>query len=106
VLERVEKLTTVVFDKTGTLTLGKPVLTDLEPVATVSQQEVLQLAGSLEHGSEHPLAAAIVDAVAMRQLELLPLEQFEAQVGEGITARLGGSAVWFGNRSLASRFLP
>jgi len=106
VLERVEKLTTVVFDKTGTLTLGKPVLTDLEPVATVSQQEVLQLAGSLEHGSEHPLAAAIADAVAMRQLELLPLEQFEAQVGEGITARLGGSAVWFGNRSLASRFLP
>jgi Cu+-exporting ATPase len=106
VLERVEKLTTVVFDKTGTLTLGKPVLTDLEPVATVSQQEVLQLAGSLEHGSEHPLAAAIADAVAMRQLELLPLEQFQAQVGEGITARLGGSAVWFGNRSLASRFLP
>ena len=106
VLERVENLTTVVFDKTGTLTLGKPVLTDLEPVATVSQQEVLQLAGSLEHGSEHPLAAAIADAVAMRQLELLPLEQFQAQVGEGITARLGGSAVWFGNRSLASRFLP
>jgi adenylate cyclase len=61
VLERVEKLTTVVFDKTGTLTLGKPVLTDLEPLASLSEQEVLQLAGSLEHGSEHPLAAAIAE---------------------------------------------
>lgn len=106
VLERVEKLTTVVFDKTGTLTLGKPMLTDLEPLASLSEPEVLQLAGSLEHGSEHPLAAAIAEAVAARHLELLPLEQFEAQVGEGITAREGGSDVWFGNRSLASRFLP
>lgn len=106
VLERVEKLTTVVFDKTGTLTLGKPMLTDLKPLANLSEQEVLQLAGSLEHGSEHPLAAAIAAAVAARDLELLPLEQFEAQVGEGITAREGGSGVWFGNRSLAGRFLP
>jgi len=106
VLERAEKLTTVVFDKTGTLTLGKPVLTDLEPLASQSEQEVLQLAGSLEHGSEHPLAAAIAEAVAARHLELLPLKQFEAQVGEGITAKEGGDVVWFGNRSLASRFLP
>ena len=105
VLERVEKLTTVVFDKTGTLTLGTPMLTDLEPLASRSEQEVLQLAGSLEHGSEHPLAAAIAEAVAARHLELLPLEQFEAQVGEGITAREGGTTMWFGNRSLASRFL-
>jgi P-type Cu+ transporter len=105
VLERVEKLTTVVFDKTGTLTLGKPMLTDLLPLVGVLEQEVLQLAGSLEHGSEHPLAAAIAAAVAARHLELLPLEQFEAQVGEGITASQGGSEVWFGNRSLASRFL-
>ncbi|MCT0229979.1 heavy metal translocating P-type ATPase [Synechococcus sp. CS-1324] len=106
VLERVEKLTTMVFDKTGTLTLGKPMLTDLEPLGNLSEQEVLQLAGSLEHGSEHPLAAAIAAAVAARHLDLLPLEQFEAQVGEGITARQAGSVVWFGNRSLASRFLP
>jgi len=105
VLERVEKLTTVVFDKTGTLTLGKPVLTDLEPLASLSEQEVLQLAGSLEHGSEHPLAAAIAEAVAERHLELLPLGQFEAQTGEGITANQGGTTVWFGSRSLASRFL-
>ncbi len=105
VLERVETLTTVVFDKTGTLTLGRPVLTDLQPLTNLSEQEVLQLAGSLEHGSEHPLAAAIADAVAARRLELLPLEQFEAQVGEGITAHQHGSVVWFGNRSLASRFL-
>jgi Cu+-exporting ATPase len=106
VLERVEKLTSVVFDKTGTLTLGKPMVTDLEPLASLSEPEVLQLAGSLEHGSEHPLAAAIAEAVAARHLELLPLEQFEAQVGEGITARESGSVIWFGNRSLASRFLP
>ncbi len=67
--------------------MGKPVLTDLEPLANLSEQEVLQLAGSLEHGSEHPLAAAIADAVASRHLEMLPLEQFEAQ---GKTAMLLG----------------
>jgi Cu+-exporting ATPase len=105
VLERVEKLTTVVFDKTGTLTLGKPALTDLKPLGNNTDQEVLQLAGSLEHGSEHPLAAAIADDVAERHLVLVQLEQFEAQVGEGITALQGSSVVWFGNRSLASRFL-
>jgi Cu+-exporting ATPase len=62
VLERAEQLTTVVFDKTGTLTQGKPVLTDLIALPGSTEREVLQLAGSLEHGSEHPLAAAIAEA--------------------------------------------
>ena len=105
VLERAEKLTTVVFDKTGTLTVGKPVLTDLISLSDRSEQDILQLAGSLEHGSEHPLAAAVGEALAARHLERRPLEQFEAQVGEGITGVQDGSVVWLGNRSLASRFL-
>ena len=105
VLERAEKLTTVVFDKTGTLTVGKPVLTDLVSLSKQTDLEVLQIAGSLEHGSEHPLAAAVTDALAARHLKLLPFEHFEAQVGQGITAVQDGSMVWLGNRSLASRFL-
>jgi len=67
VLERVERLTTVVFDKTGTLTQGKPVLTQVVAFAEQTRQQVLQLAASLEHGSEHPLAAALLEAAAAQE---------------------------------------
>ncbi len=104
VLERVETLTTVVFDKTGTLTQGRPVLTDLIALPGSTEAEVLQLAGSLERGSEHPLASAIAAALADRHLDPLPIERFEARVGEGITANVAGEPVWLGNRRLASGF--
>jgi P-type Cu+ transporter len=104
VLERAESLTTVVFDKTGTLTQGKPVLTDLIALPGSSEREVLQLAGSLEHGSEHPLAAAIAAAVKTQGVTLLPIDHFEARVGEGLTATEGGEPIWLGNRHLAARF--
>lgn len=109
VLERVERLTTVVFDKTGTLTRGTPALTALLPCGELREEPLLQLAASLEHGSSHPLATAILEAAATRQLPLLNLEASEALVGEGVQARLvqgaSVSRVWLGNRGLAGRFL-
>ncbi|MCP9928471.1 heavy metal translocating P-type ATPase [Cyanobium sp. CH-040] len=106
VLERVEQLTTVVFDKTGTLTRGRPALTRVVPFAGRSRQQVLQLAASLEHGSEHPLAAALLEAAGAEELTLLPARHFQAQVSEGVQAEVGGQRLWLGNRRMAGRFLP
>ena len=106
VLERVEQLSTVVFDKTGTLTRGRPALTEVLPQAGRSRQQVLQLAAALEHGSEHPLAAALLEAAEAEGLALLPATDFQAQVGEGVQAVVEGQALWLGNRSLAGRLVP
>ena len=106
VLERVERLTTVVFDKTGTLTLGKPVLTEVMPLGPATREQVLQRAAALEYGSEHPLAAAVLNAAADQELELLPATEFEALVGEGVQAVVDGQTLWLGNRRMASRFVP
>jgi Cu+-exporting ATPase len=106
VLERVEQLSTVVFDKTGTLTQGKPVLTEVVAIGSNPKAWVLQLAASLEHGSEHPLAEALLEAAAAQGLELLASAHFEAQVGEGVQAVVAGQSLWLGNRSLALRFVP
>jgi Cu+-exporting ATPase len=102
VLERVERLTTVVFDKTGTLTRGKPVLTQVVLAAAVTNAEVLQIAAALEAGSEHPLAAALLDAAAAASLPLRPVHHFEARVGEGVQGELDEERYWLGNRTLAS----
>ncbi|MEB3165067.1 MAG: heavy metal translocating P-type ATPase [Cyanobacteriota bacterium] len=105
VLERVERLTTVVFDKTGTLTQGRPAVTRVLALAGLNEAQVLQLAASLEHGSEHPLAAAVLAEAAAAGLELLPAHQFQAGVGEGVEAMVNGHSLWLGNRALAGRFL-
>ena len=106
VLERVERLTTVVFDKTGTLTLGKPVLTEVVTLGPATREQVLQRAAALEYGSEHPLAAAVLNAAAEQELQLLPATEFEALVGEGVQAVVDGQTLWLGNRRMASRFVP
>jgi Cu+-exporting ATPase len=100
VLERAEKLNTVVFDKTGTLTRGEPSVTDIVTLASESEADVLRLAAAVEVGSEHPLGQAIVRAANHRQLTLSPIEGFEAFPGYGITGRLDGSTVLLGNRRL------
>ena len=80
-LERFEKVDTLVVDKTGTLTEGKPRVVSLKPVSGSDEAQLLQLAGSLERGSEHPLAEAIVSAAQEHHVELSDASDFEAVLG-------------------------
>ncbi|MFI8608027.1 heavy metal translocating P-type ATPase [Pseudomonas sp. NPDC077649] len=103
VLERAEKLSTVVFDKTGTITRGEPELTDLLAFGGASQDEVLQLAAAVESGSEHPLGAAIVRAARQRGMHLPKASGIEGIAGHGIAGTVEGRTVWLGNRRLFAR---
>jgi Cu+-exporting ATPase len=98
-LETLEKVDTLVVDKTGTLTEGKPALTSVT-AAGRSEDEVLRLAASLERGSEHPLAAAIVAGAERRGLTLLPAVDFRSVTGKGVTGRVDGRNVALGNQRL------
>jgi Cu+-exporting ATPase len=95
-LETLQKVDTLVVDKTGTLTEGRPKLMSLVSKAGIDQREVLQLAASAERHSEHPLAAAILQAAMERGLTLDSPDQFETVAGGGVAARLGGHAVLVG----------
>ena len=103
VLERAQKLTTVIFDKTGTLTRGEPNVTDVVPLSGVAETEVLRLAAAVEAGSEHPLGEAIVRAAAHRQMALPKVTGFEAIPGHGIRGEVDGTKVLLGNRRLFTR---
>ena len=87
-LERLERVDTLVIDKTGTLTEGKPVLTDVLPASGFALEECLSLAASLEQGSEHPLAAAIVQGARDRGVSLHPVEAFQSTISSGIEGRV------------------
>jgi Cu+-exporting ATPase len=93
-IETLRKVDTVVVDKTGTLTVGKPRL------VTPPDAETLRLAASLERGSEHPLASAILDGAREAGLELADAEDFEAISGKGVRGTIEGRTVLLGNRSL------
>ncbi len=95
-LERLEKVTTLVVDKTGTLTEGKPKLTDLLPVEGMDAKELLRLAASLEQGSEHPLAAAVVSAAKEQSLPLEPAKDFRSVTGGGVIGSVSGRTVMVG----------
>ena len=99
-LELMEKIDTLIVDKTGTLTLGKPKLVAVETVNEFPEAEVLRLAAALERGSEHPLAAAIVQGAKERGLELPPGGEFASHTGKGVTGTVDGRKVALGNRAL------
>jgi Cu+-exporting ATPase len=99
-LERLEKVDTVVVDKTGTLTVGKPTVVALKPAPGVDEEALLKSAASLERGSEHPLASAIVRAAADRGLALARVEGFESVSGKGVTGTIDGRKVSLGNRAM------
>ncbi len=99
-LEIMEKVDTLVVDKTGTLTLGKPSLTTVVTLGDIQEEEMLQLAMSLERASEHPLAAAIVADAHERGLEPKPAKAFRAITGKGVSARVAGHDVLLGNERL------
>jgi Cu+-exporting ATPase len=97
-LERVEKIDTLVIDKTGTLTEGKPKVVAVRAFGGVAEGDLLRLAASLEHGSEHPLAAAIVEAATERKLALSPVQDFDSPSGKGVTGTVEGRRIDIGNR--------
>ena len=99
-LEVLEKVTTVVVDKTGTLTEGKPRLVTVEPAGSVDEATLLRLTASLEHVSEHPLAAAIVAGARERGVTLADVKEFESITGMGVTGVVDGRRVAIGNLSL------
>jgi len=100
-LERLEKVDTLVVDKTGTLTEGKPKVTAIRPAPGFDETDLLRLAASLENASEHPLAAAIVEAAKERSLRLSPVSDFDSPTGKGVVGKVDGRAVALGN----ARFL-
>jgi Cu+-exporting ATPase len=95
-----EKIDTLVVDKTGTLTIGKPKLVAVETTDGFEEAEVLGLAASLERGSEHPLAAAIVEGAGERNLQLPESGDFESHTGKGVTGIVDGRKVALGNAAL------
>jgi Cu+-exporting ATPase len=99
-LESFARVDTLVLDKTGTLTEGKPALVGVEPLGSLGADELLRLAASLEQGSEHPLAAAIVAGAGARALALVEATDFEARTGRGVTGTIDGRRVALGNAEL------
>ncbi len=100
-IQTLKDVKVMVFDKTGTITKGQPEVTDTVSAEGFSEKEVLRLAASVEKGSEHPLAEAIIRKAEKEGLELYPLKQFEAVAGRGIKAQIKGqSVVLVGNRKL------
>ena len=99
-IEVMKKVNTLVVDKTGTLTVGKPKLVEIVPAAGFDEKEIVYLAASLERGSEHPLAAAIVKGAEEKDIALTNTESFESITGKGVTGIVEGKKVFLGNRKL------
>lgn len=99
-LETAHSVNVVVMDKTGTITQGKPVVTDLKCRSGVTEDQLLQIAASLEKLSEHPLARSIVAEAGKQDTQLLPVEQFEQIPGQGIKGSIQGLACLAGNQKL------
>ncbi|MEZ5489273.1 MAG: heavy metal translocating P-type ATPase [Gammaproteobacteria bacterium] len=99
-LQTASKITAMILDKTGTITLGSPKVTDIVVANNMSEEEVLQLAASLESGSEHPLALAIVESAKERGLTPGKVANFNAIAGHGVEAEIENQHVLFGNEKL------
>ncbi|RIZ64741.1 MAG: Cu(2+)-exporting ATPase [Methylococcales bacterium] len=99
-LQTAGKLSCLILDKTGTVTEGKPIVSSIVALEDYSEEQVLQWAASLESGSEHPLAAAILSAAANKQLTLDKIYNFAAIPGFGVSATLNDQQILFGNKAL------
>ncbi|WP_192815282.1 heavy metal translocating P-type ATPase [Rhizobium sp. CCGE 510] len=99
-LERFSKVDTLIVDKTGTLTEGKPKLTDIVAFGSVDENRLLSLAASLERGSEHPLADAIVSGAEERGVPFIEVTGFEAKTGKGVQGLAGGTMIALGNAAM------
>ena len=103
-LERSQKITTIVFDKTGTLTKGEPEVTDIVSTGKFSEKEILEFVGSVESGSEHPIAQAIVKKAKDMHIQFSNLKNFEALNGLGVQALVQQRQVLNGNRKMMKKF--
>ncbi|MBT8471095.1 MAG: copper-translocating P-type ATPase, partial [Marinicaulis sp.] len=102
-LETLEKVDTIVVDKTGTLTEGRPKLVLVEPQSPFTKDELISLAAAVEKGSEHPLAAAIVEGAEERSAQISSASEFSSVTGEGVEAMVGGRKVALGNAKMMKR---
>ena len=103
-LERLAAVDTLIADKTGTLTEGKPALTGVDTSSGFTPDEVLRLAASLEAGSEHPLATAVLRGAEQKSLKPTKVEDFEAVAGQGVKGRIDGRIAGLGNARLMESF--
>ncbi len=101
-LERFAHVDTLIVDKTGTLTEGRPKLTDIVALADYDEATILSLAASLERGSEHPLAEAIVEGAGDKGVELFETRDFESVTGKGVMGQVNGRQVSLGNSAMMS----
>ncbi|MNO12300.1 Zinc-transporting ATPase [compost metagenome] len=99
-LEQMGNVSTVVFDKTGTLTEGRPKVTEIRPAEGFTEEELLQLAASLENLSQHPIARAVVDKAEERGITLEPAAEMQAVSGMGVSGIVNGKSCRLGNRGL------
>ena len=98
-LEHAHGLTAIIFDKTGTLTEGRPNIISIH-AERGSEDELLTIAGSIQQGSEHPLAKAILDQTMERGLALSPVDNFQSHTGTGVSGKLSGKQIFIGNEEL------
>ncbi|MFW1678608.1 heavy metal translocating P-type ATPase [Pontibacter sp. JAM-7] len=103
-LQTSARLTTMVLDKTGTITQGEPKLTKIEIIGSLAEEDILQLSASLEQGSEHPLADAIIQAAKQRQLTLYGVDEFKALAGHGVCGSINGRLVALGNAAMVRQY--
>ncbi len=99
-LEVLQRADTLVVDKTGTLTEGKPRLATVEPTTGFTADDILRLAAGLERGSEHPLAAAIINGAEEKNLSIPTAQDFQSVTGKGVTGTVDGRRVAFGNAAM------
>jgi Cu+-exporting ATPase len=99
-LERMEKVDTLVVDKTGTLTEGRPRLVAIVPINGFDERTLLQFAASVERASEHPLAAAVMDAASASNIALSPIRDFKASSGKGVSAVIDNRRIILGTAKL------
>lgn len=102
-LQKAGEITCLVLDKTGTITEGKPTVTSIYTVDDFTEDTILQLAASIESGSEHPLAASILKAAEEKKISLEKVDQFEAIAGHGVSALINQQQVLFGNSALMDK---
>ncbi|MCB0379195.1 MAG: copper-translocating P-type ATPase [Bdellovibrionales bacterium] len=99
-IEILRKVTTIVVDKTGTLTEGKPKLVTVYPMGHFSESEVLKFASSLEKGSEHPLASAIVKGAEEKEISISKVSEFSSVTGKGVKGKVEENEITLGNKAM------